>query len=552
MINPDELEYEIVARQYSSDIVFDIEPAAAVVGTSYVPLGYDHENFYYLSRESRQVHPLKAKEHVKLRLLELAPLSEWERDFPSKSGAAWDAAANLLMRACRARGVYNPGLLRGRGAWFDDGRAVLHLGDHLLVDGVSKATDGLDTRFIYEAGAALPAPNARPLAVGEAKRFSDLCAGFAWEQPLFGRLLAGWCLLAPICGALSWRPHIWVTGGAGSGKTWILENIIRQSLGELCLAVQSETTEAGLRQSLGQDAFPVIFDEAEGEDQRAHARIQNVLALMRQASSESGSAIVKGSAHGEALSYRIRSMFAFGSIGVNTAQQADRTRVTVLSLGQPLASDKWGPLSTAAADLLTPDYVKSLHARGAAMIPVIRDNARVFALAGGEALGSQRCGDQLGTLLAGLYALHSDGLITPEKARAWIDSQKWEAERQLAETKDEQTCLARLMTHQLRLDPHATLSVAELYGLASGLDFHQAIGADFCKATLLRIGIRIGEGKIIFSTTHPAIKTILKGTSYEHGWGRTLARLPGADQTAALRFGPVVSRGVGVPQDLFR
>jgi nucleoid-associated protein YgaU len=31
-------------------------------------------------------------------------------------------------------------------------------------------------------------------------------------------LLAGWIALAPICGAMRWRPHLWLTAAAGAGK----------------------------------------------------------------------------------------------------------------------------------------------------------------------------------------------------------------------------------------------------------------------------------------------------------------------------------------------
>ena len=52
----------------------------------------------------------------------------------------------------------------------------------------------------------------------QAYEILELAQQFQWDVQASGMLLAGWVALAPICGALDWRPHIWLTGGAGTGK----------------------------------------------------------------------------------------------------------------------------------------------------------------------------------------------------------------------------------------------------------------------------------------------------------------------------------------------
>jgi hypothetical protein len=52
-----------------------------------------------------------------------------------------------------------------------------------------------------------------------------------------------------LCGALAWRPHLWLVSEAGGGKSWVLDNIVRPALRALALQVQSKTTEAGLRRT---------------------------------------------------------------------------------------------------------------------------------------------------------------------------------------------------------------------------------------------------------------------------------------------------------------
>src|SRR3546814_12291625 len=102
------------------------------------------------------------------------------------------------------------------------------------------------------------------------------------------RSLAGWIAIAVICGALNWRPHVWLTGSSGSGKSWLLDNVIRPLIGAIAVHCHSNSTEAGIRQTLATDARPVLFDEAESEDAKAQVRIQQVLELSRQSSSENG------------------------------------------------------------------------------------------------------------------------------------------------------------------------------------------------------------------------------------------------------------------------
>src|SRR3546814_3722369 len=80
--------------------------------------------------------------------------------------------------------------------------------------------------------------------------------------------------IAVICGALNWRPHVWLTGSSGSGKSWLLDNVIRPLIGAIAVYCQSNSTEAGIRQTLATDARPVLFDEAESEDAKAQVRIQ--------------------------------------------------------------------------------------------------------------------------------------------------------------------------------------------------------------------------------------------------------------------------------------
>jgi putative DNA primase/helicase len=186
-----------------------------------VPLGHNHGLYYYYSKGRKQVVTLAAASHKKLELMALASTSYyWERSkFAGEKGVSWDAAAAYLMDCCHAVGVFDSGRIRGRGAWLDNSRSVLHLGDRLLVDGEERDIFLEGSKYVYEHAVTLSQTIAPPLTGEEAKAILKIFEKFDWERSIHGRLLAGWVAVAPICGALAWRPSIWLTGPSASGKS---------------------------------------------------------------------------------------------------------------------------------------------------------------------------------------------------------------------------------------------------------------------------------------------------------------------------------------------
>lgn len=95
-------------------------------------LGYDGEASYYRSGRSGQVLRLARSAHTATHLVALAPLRHWETLYPSRTGVNWAAVASDLYERSIAAGLFCPERIRGRGAWWDDGRPLLHLGDRLV------------------------------------------------------------------------------------------------------------------------------------------------------------------------------------------------------------------------------------------------------------------------------------------------------------------------------------------------------------------------------------------------------------------------------------
>lgn len=528
------------------------------------PLGYSGNSYFYLPTGTEQVCEIKRGSHTSpSEMLSIAPLAWWEFAHPKEKspGPDWYQAADACMRACELAGIYSPDRERGRGAWYDKGKSVLHLGSHLLVDGKSVDISAHRSSFIYTRQAPLEhgadsAPATDEQSIEVAEMFEEL----NWNKPVYAQMAAGWCLLAPICGALPWRPHIWITAQRGAGKSWIQDHIIQPLLGPSALMVQGSTTEAGIRQKLKQDARPIVFDEAEGEDQKSQNRMQTVIELARQSSSDSSAEIIKGTVNGNGMAFRMRSMFMLGSVNVLLHQAADESRFTVISLGTPDKTPdevaRFDAFSKRVDNTLTQELCASLRARAYTLMPVIRANARTFSRAVAELLGSQRIGDQIGTLIAGSCAYYRSDEISLDDARKWVSQLDFEDAKEQEQVSDEESCLQRILQSQIRFDSdrgQLNRAVGELVDCAHGVEQITGILASDANDILKRYGMYVDGSYLVIANKHAELERLLKDTPWGAGWRRILGRIPGSSSTShAVRFAGAKSRGVQIPIGFFR
>ena len=536
-------------------------PAAPEIPSSapFVCLGFSEGVYYYQPGSTGQVISLSRSSHTGTNLLTLAPLAHWETLFPSKTGANWLAAASRLFEDQAAIGIFSADRIRGRGAWWDAGRSVLHLGDRLLIDGtehsISKAAN---SKFHYQRLASIDLPKRLELLSDElGMEIIDIASRFHWEVPASGLLLAGWIALAPICGAMQWRPHVWLTASAGSGKSAILDRFIGILLESMALFPEGNTTEAFIRQQLRADAIPVIFDEAESNEKADRQRIQNILSLARVASSSGRGVIGKGGADGTAQSFTIRSMFLLCSISTALKQGADQSRFAQLTLRNPSFLPKaertahWSALDADITRLCTAEMGHRLLLRMVRQIPVIRDSVAVFRRAAAERFDSQRQGDQYGTLLAGAWSLANSRPATIEDAYQLIDANTWDAYTEQTEA-DEERCLQHILQHQVRVEGDRgsayTRTVWELVELARGSAASMEITMTAAEAHLGRIGIKIEGDRIFVSNSAKGMRRILDGTPWADCYATVLGRLPAASKAGVVRFKGLagVSRAVSL------
>ena len=326
-------------------------------------------------------------------------------------------------------------------------------------------------------------------------------------------------------------------------------------LGPAAMMVQGSTTEAGIRQKLKQDARPIVFDEAESEDHKSQNRMQTVIELARQSSSDSTAEIIKGTVNGQGMAFRMRSMFLLGSVNVSLSQAADESRFSVLSLATPEktpeAAEEFSRFSKQVDNTLTDAACAAIRARAYQLMPVIRANAKTFARAIAEVLGSQRLGDQVGTLIAGACAYYRDDEITLADARAWVEGMDFSDAKEAEAASDEESCLQRILQSQVQFDSERgqlRRSLGELVDCARGSETIAGIDQLIANEILKRYGMTIDGSFLVVSNNHSELQKLLKDSPWGAGWRRILGRIEGASGSDhPVRFAGVKTRAVRIP-----
>jgi len=295
-------------------------PGFVVGSVGPVPLGRLRDgNFALLDQNANIIVACSADRLTKAAgLMGFAPLAYWRRQFPSEKGL-FDVyqAADMIMSACNYRGAFNPQSVRGRGVWREGERVIENLsGDK---------PEGTEFRYLcFEPLAIDKAGTVNPAKVFEWIKL------FNWRRPQDATLFFGWLAYGPVCGVVDWRPHVFLHGPPETGKTVLLSTATRL-LTPLVVSADGSSTEAGIRQSLGPDSLPVIMDEFESDHEQR--RLQNVIKLMRSASS-ADSTVLRGTPEGKAMRFELRSTFMFAAVNPLAGSAADDTRLVKVELAK--------------------------------------------------------------------------------------------------------------------------------------------------------------------------------------------------------------------------
>lgn len=538
------------------------------------PLGVDEGYYYVMPASTGVVLKMTARELMSpsgcLRIVN--DLNHWASAHPKGKGDVdWILAGSAIMGLCELAGFYQESRLHGRGVWMDSGRVVVNLGDELIVDGKTVSPVKIKSRNIYRRDAGLfpdGLDGVPELTDAEGRTIAALCNAPRWVKPVHGDLLAGWIATSVVCGALEWRTHLWIDGNAGSGKSTVINRIAAACVGDVALYPMGETTESGIRQCMGSDARPVIFDEMEGTEAGrggGDSRRQAIIQLMRMASTETKGRIMKGSASHRGAAFTMQSSFLVASIGMALKEAPDLTRTMVLTLRslprdakpeeKQEAEERYASLLR-LADKVPEDIPARLFKRMIRLVPVIRANAKMFREVIADALGNRRLGDQVGALLAGRCALTSQAVMTREQCREYLKRFDWDGVVVTATDREDLQLLSHLKQTVVRVvDSYARpteRTIGELVSLALGHEIDSVFEGATVHRCLLRFGIHVdvNEGGIWLSSRNDELNRLMRSSTNPGDWYSVVKRNPNAKMSrTAIRFAGDATAAVFIPQE---
>ncbi len=500
----------------------------------------------------------------------------------------WNAkwAAEVLMKAASEAGFFDPARVRGPGAWRLGGALALHLGDELLLPraalrGAEEYYDPVPATcpeghvriragtqidgVIYPSDKPEPRFADTPTDAAEVQALLDFLGTWRWALPPEApRLLLGWLGGALVAGALEWRPHVWVCGSHGTGKS-TLEKLIGDILGPAAKRF-SNPTEAGVRQALGGAARPVLLDEMDSNADPGQA--QRVVALAKLASTEHQSPVVRGSAEGRASAWFIRACIYLTSILHVSLKPEHAARITVIELmDPPQAADERE--ADAARKRVSQGVERfgalgpGLRARMAAGWPRFLVNLEVYKDALAAHGRTLRQAEQLGTLLAAAETLLSDDAVDPAAAREMVDAVALDDLTGHADDGDHFQCLDHLLAWTLDVAFHepgggrAQMAIAEIAAGARP-EYPEGDGARVLRRTGIALkraeaadGVApelVGAACLVIANRHPGLDRIFAATRWSDGrWAQSLGRLPSAFRGPPVRFAGRKARGVWLP-----
>ena len=451
----------------------------------------------------------------------LARLSFWYRlaDVDNLGAATARRIGDSLLLEADKMGQVDLARIVGRGAAkLTDGTLAWHLGDRIFVDGDEhplgghydkdrKRPPGLRGHFFV----------AEPrIELGEAASDADMRKAAAavmqyrWDTPDDGRRLLGWIVASLIGGALDWRPHMFFTAPSSTGKTWLVDHVVKSILGPHTRKI-ADATAAALARETSYSSLPLLFDEAEP----SQPWVQDTYALLRIAAGGDGERLrADVTSSTDVLSQAPRFPALMSAVSVPAWQRADETRWTFARLGKEV--DDWSTVEEAITTaMLKADAIRYRIIRQ--MPEIVANVQRMIRTFQGQGMDSRE-------------ALASAALTAGW--HAWgIDEKDVYSKVEKDQPQDAVECLTDILGLIVSLDGNRKRSAHRV--LTDG-------DRDDTKLVADQLGLRLGEFEgvcgLAIRNEHRGMREALRHTQ----WANVTLRLKLAEiQGAVLSQGPV-------------
>lgn len=510
----------------------------------YRALGLDDEGHHFLTNAMRMQLVIPTGKFTTSLVQELAPASYWTvKGMVNDSNKInLQAVQDYLIAESQAAGYFKPEELYGAGVWRDGDDFVVNTGKEIVTrDGKTRSYNdssftkkcflSSQTRMSDMAGSESSSEQGRNVfTLFEAQNFqspADVLASF------------GWCMLAPFGGILEWRPHIWISGRRGTGKSWVLNNLIKTLCGDYAYVGTGKDSEAGIRRSLRTDARPVILDEMETLQKRDEGKITGILSLARNASCNGSGHVTITGMNGKPVHYQIRSCFCFASIRKPNKDAAVDSRIIKVELKNctdeemKFKREMSGKYLRECIVNHSAEYRRRIFHK----LPDIMSDIDFLRNSGIlDSIGDTRAVDQWAPLFAFWNAAVNDITIKEASERERNPEDKYDAILRIKglipyiqgthgeQVDDENAVIEHILQYTVRTDAGVSRSMAEC--LTAIYEYNES--REEIKKLIERYGISInsalGDTCICFAPNSNAIGEMLEDTPYSQGYDAMLRR----------------------------
>ncbi|WP_081577488.1 DUF3854 domain-containing protein [Acidithiobacillus thiooxidans] len=492
-------------------------------------------------------------------------------------------ASMEIASICANKGAFHGGdRIFGTGVWSPDKREIVinthnavYLQDGSTIDRIDE-----NRRELYvNGGAATPPPPPEHIVTDDeyarvcAKIYRDL-GTWSFEKPVVmddrlknfpmgPSLVMGWMTMVVYLGLLERRPHMWVVGPRGSGKSRLLSYLAHMLIGYLKHTdMGSSMTEAGMRQFLQNSCFAFIIDELEKENtengQKLLSAIEQVLKLMRAAYSAS-STVFKGTADQKGIEFRIMTSVMAASIAEPALEPADRSRIVMVKLSPRVGATGQPP------ENLTPEESAIFFwgtiqrwGRFQHIYDLALKNWNTYA-----GNGDSREAETFGTVIAASM-ISNPKIQTDEQILTVLKVMIICLQPQLDEmrqgTAEHEIILNTLLTKNIPVEyhecdengrEHINRETHSIGGLVSNL-VNGGTNSDEIRALGL-VGLRVWENDgnlcLAIAHKHSGLTDLLKGSRYNKNgaWAGGLKDVPGSTWDKTVRINGMSTHCVMVP-----
>jgi len=349
-------------------------------------------------------------------------------------------------------------------------------------------------------------------------------------------LVAGLVFATWIQQVWAWRPQVAIIGESKTGKSFLCDFLSRMFLPNCILT--SDTTAAGLRQTIENSMPAVIVDEADPKDRGQQAERQKILGMIRQSSR--GGTILRGSTGQRRVQHTLRHIFWMFGIQLPFDDEADQNRVIMLELLPPARSDEGKlhiPSPKDCRDLGQRLLAISLWAAKRSRIAI--DAIREMKVPGIDSRVIESYAVPT-AVLAAVFGFDHDVDQTRELLGELLAGIESDQPRPAHED-----LMAEILSARVRVGMES-LTVGQCMEIIVA----RGPSADFCEKALAGAGVKMsgyGPDRRIFLQYKPVAKYLLKGTRWaDVAVAQVLPRIPGAERRN-LRVGGVAGKGIEIP-----